>query len=108
MLNFFKIKKAYENVKASEFKQLIEKTPNSVILDVRTQAEHRQDGIEGAINIDIMGGSFVQKIALLDKDKTYFVYCRSGNRSGSACDMMNKDGFKNLYNLSGGMMQWPY
>ncbi len=55
-----------------------------------------------------MGSSFAQKVAALDKDKTYFVYCRSGNRSGNACEMMSKDGFKNLYNLSGGMMNWPY
>lgn len=108
MLDFFKTKKSYENVKAADFKQLITNTPNSIILDDRTLAEHKQGGIDGAINIDIMGSSFAQKVAALDKDKTYFVYCRSGNRSGSACEMMSKDGFKNLYNLSGGMMNWPY
>ena len=108
MLDFFKTKKSYENVKAADFKQLITNTPNAVILDVRTLAEHKQGGIDGAINIDIMGSSFAQKVAALDKDKTYFVYCRSGNRSGSACEIMSKDGFKNLYNLSGGMMNWPY
>jgi rhodanese-related sulfurtransferase len=108
MLDFFKTKKSYENVKATDFKQLITNTPNAVILDVRTLAEHKQGGIDGAINIDIMGSSFAQKVAALDKDKTYFVYCRSGNRSGSACEIMSKDGFKNLYNLSGGMMNWPY
>ena len=108
MLDFFKTKKSYENVKAADFKQLITNTPNAVILDVRTLAEHKQGGIDGAINIDIMGSSFAQKVAALDKDKTYFVYCRSGNRSGSACEIMSKDGFKNLYNLSGGMMNWPH
>lgn len=108
MLDFFKTKKSYENVKAADFKQLLSETPNAIILDVRTLAEHKQGGIDGAINIDIMGSGFTQKVAALDKDKTYFVYCRSGNRSGSACEMMSKDGFKNLYNLTGGMMHWPY
>ncbi|MDZ7935825.1 MAG: rhodanese-like domain-containing protein [Emticicia sp.] len=89
-------------------KQLITETSNAVILDVRTLAEHKQGGIDGAINIDIMESSFTQKVATLDKDKTYFVFCRSGNRSGSACEMMSKNGFKNLYNLSGGMMHWPF
>ena len=108
MLDFLKTKKSYENIQAAAFQKLITETQNSMILDVRTPAEHKQGGIDGAVNIDIMGSNFAQKVAALEKDKTYFVYCRSGNRSGSACEMMSKDGFKNLYNLSGGMMNWPY
>lgn len=107
MLDFFKTKTNYENVKAAEFKELMTTSQNAIILDVRTQAEHRQSGINGAINIDIMASDFAQKINALDKDKTYFVYCRSGNRSSSACEMMSKTGFKKLYNLMGGLMQWP-
>jgi rhodanese-related sulfurtransferase len=108
MFEFLKTKKSYENVQAATFKKLIAENPAAVILDVRTPAEFKQGAIKGAINIDIMGSSFNEKIAQLDKDKTYLVYCRSGNRSGSACSSMGKDGFKNIYNLSGGMMQWPY
>ncbi|NBB20973.1 rhodanese-like domain-containing protein [Runella sp. CRIBMP] len=108
MFDFLKTKKNYENVNASSFKQLIDETPNAVVLDVRTAAEMRSGAIKGAINIDLMGADFQQKIAKLDKSKTYFVYCRSGNRSGQACKMMGNSGFEHVYNLSGGMMSWPY
>lgn len=108
MFSFFKSKKNYENVSAANFKQLMQETPNAVILDVRTAAEARSGSIKGAINIDLMSVDFQQKIAKLDKNKTYFVYCRSGNRSGQACKVMGDAGFEHLYNLSGGMMSWPY
>ena len=108
MFSFFKSKKNYENVSAATFKQLMEETPNAVLLDVRTPAEARSGSIKGAVNIDIMSVDFQQKIAKLDKNKTYFVYCRSGNRSGQACKVMGDSGFEHVYNLSGGMMSWPY
>ena len=108
MFGLFKTKKNYENVNAATFKQLITETPNAVVIDVRTAAEARSGSIKGAVNIDIMSMDFQQKIAKLDKNKTYFVYCRSGNRSGQACQMMGDAGFTNVYNLSGGMMSWPY
>jgi rhodanese-related sulfurtransferase len=108
MFGLFKTKKNYENVNAATFKQLMAENPNSVVIDVRTAAEARSGSIKGAVNIDIMSMDFQQKIAKLDKNKTYFVYCRSGNRSGQACKMMGDAGFTNVYNLSGGMMSWPY
>ena len=108
MFGLFKTKKNYENVNAATFKQLITETPNAVVIDVRTAAEARSGSIKGAVNIDIMSMDFQQKIAKLDKNKTYFVYCRSGNRSGQACRMMGDAGFTHVYNLSGGMMSWPY
>lgn len=108
MFDFLKTKKNYENVPSATFRSLMNEYPSAVILDVRTSGEFKQEAIKGAINIDIMDNAFNQKIAQLDKNKTYLVYCRSGNRSGSACEMMSKIGIENLYNLSGGMMSWPY
>ncbi|MCU0467721.1 MAG: rhodanese-like domain-containing protein [Arcicella sp.] len=106
MFDFFKTKKNYEDVNASTFNILIKENPNAIIIDVRTPAEFKQNAIQGAINIDAMNSNFNQKIAELDKSKIYFIYCRSGNRSGSACKMMGNAGFENLYNLSGGLMKW--
>ena len=108
MFDFFKTKKNYEDVNALTFNTLITETPNAVIIDVRTPAEFKQNAIKGAINIDAMSSNFAQKISELDTSKTYFVYCRSGNRSGSACKLMGNAGFESLYNLSGGLMRWPY
>jgi rhodanese-related sulfurtransferase len=107
MFDFLKTKKNYEDVNAATFKTLMSET-SGIILDVRTPAEFKQSAIDGAINIDCMGSNFVKKIEELDKSKTYFVYCRSGNRSGSACKLMGNAGFENLYNLSGGLMRWPF
>jgi phage shock protein E len=103
MFDFLKTKKNYENVGGSAFRKLKEENPSAVLLDVRTADEFKQGAIKGAINIDIMNSAFNQKIAQLNKDKTYLVYCRSGNRSGSACAAMANLGFTKLYNLSGGL-----
>lgn len=80
---------------------------NAVVLDVRTDDEVAQGIIPNAIHLDIFKGQeFIDAIEALDKDKNYYVYCRSGNRSGQACAIMNQLGFTNAYNLEGGIMEW--
>lgn len=80
---------------------------NAVILDVRTPEEVAEGIIPNAITIDIYKGQgFIYELEELDKSKTYYVYCRSGGRSGQACGIMNQLGFKNAYNLIGGFMEW--
>jgi rhodanese-related sulfurtransferase len=80
---------------------------NAVILDVRTENECNEGIIANSINIDIYEGQgFVQKIEALDKTKKYYVYCRSGARSGKACELMESLGFENAYNLQGGILGW--
>ena len=53
-----------------------------------------------------MGLDFAGKLDKLDKNKTYFVYCASGNRSKTACNQMAKMGFANINNIRMGMMVW--
>ena len=77
-----------------------------VILDVRTPGEFMTGHIQDAQNIDFEGGSFESQIESLDKNGTYAVYCRSGNRSGQAVKVMQDAGFKNIYNLDGGVIDW--
>ena len=80
---------------------------NAVVLDVRTEDEFDQGIIPNAINIDIYKGQgFIYKLEELDKSKTYYVYCRSGARSGQACKIMNELGFEKAYNLVGGILAW--
>lgn len=85
----------------------LENDNNSFILDVRTEEEVEAGYIPSATNIDIyLGQGFIDEIEKLDKSKNYYVYCRSGKRSGQACTIMNQLGFKNAYNLAGGFMKW--
>lgn len=80
---------------------------NAVILDVRTAREVADGIIPKAIHLDIYKGQeFIDELEKLDKDKSYYVYCRSGNRSGQACSIMNQLGIANAYNLMGGMLEW--
>ena len=95
----------YQNIDVSKFAELMKDT-NTVVLDVRTPKEIKAGKIKGAQEMNIMSPTFSKKIKALDKSKTYLVYCRSGNRSGRACSAMDKEGFENLYNLSGGYGAW--
>lgn len=106
MFNFFNSNKGYENINSQKFNELMDSNKDAIVLDVRTSGEFRQGAIPGAKNIDIMSPNFQQQVAALDKTKTYLVYCRSGNRSGQACQIMSGAGFTSLYNLSGGVMSY--
>lgn len=80
---------------------------NAIIIDVRTDDEVSEGYIPGMIHMDIYEGpGFMDKISKLDPSKNYYVYCRSGKRSGQACDLMNGIGISNAYNLMGGMLEW--
>lgn len=80
---------------------------NAVILDVRTPGEWAEGIIAGAQKLNIMDTqNFVAEIEKMDKSKSYYIYCRSGNRSGQACQIMEQFGFEKTYNLVGGVMEW--
>ena len=81
---------------------------DAVLLDVRTPKEFAQGHIAGAINIDSSDPDFEQKLAALDRGKTYLVYCRTGRRSTQACVALDQLNFPGslLYNLDGGIVAW--
>lgn len=90
-----------------EWEEQLQNDDNAFILDVRTPEEVEEGYIPNAINIDIyLGQDFLTELEKLDKGKNYYIYCRSGNRSGQACTIMNSLGFENAYNLEGGFMNW--
>jgi rhodanese-related sulfurtransferase len=72
--------------------------PGTVVIDVRTPAEFASGHLEGAVNIDVQSADFDARISELDPAGDYFVYCRSGNRSGQAIDRMVGLGFNDLTN----------
>ncbi len=88
----------------AEFIETYNNTSNVALLDVRTPEEFSSGHIEGAVNIDFQHESFESEIKKLDVTKTYFVYCRSGNRSGQAISVMKSHGIKDIYELRGGLI----
>lgn len=107
MLNLFKsAPRNYENLDGNTFKSKYKSAPEAELLDVRTPGEFASGTIPGARNLDVTSAQFQQALQTLDKNKPYFVFCRSGNRSGSACNIMATQGFK-AYNLAGGIGAWP-
>lgn len=79
---------------------------NFVIIDVRTPEEYADGYIEKAINLDYYSETFADELDQLDKEKTYLIYCRTDRRSGEALDIMAELGFREVYNMLGGIVQW--
>ena len=95
-----------EHLDAQKFREKINNDPNGIIIDVRTPQEEVEGIIENAININIMDKDFPKKITGLEKGKNYYVFCRSGGRSASACEFMEENGYSNTFNLIGGINAW--
>lgn len=98
-----------EDVTAQEAFTMIQNNQNNpdfVIIDVRTPEEFAEGHIENAININFRAENFRDEIDKLDKSKTHLVYCRSGNRSQSATDMMTELNFTKIYHMTGGIIEW--
>ncbi len=95
-----------KNISTSEFQEMMTSKKDVVILDVRTSEEVAAGVIEGSTHLDIYGDDFKTILEKMDKDKPVMVYCAVGGRSGQAMQMMGKMGFKEVYNLSGGIRAW--
>ena len=94
------------NLSATEFSDKIKDMTTAPIVDVRTPEEFAKGHLQDANNYDWNGSDFQKQISTLDKSKPVFVYCLSGGRSSSAASQMRSDGFKEVYELSGGIMKW--
>ena len=97
------------DISAEEAQKIIEMNrdnPDFVILDVRSVGEFESGRIENAVNIDILSDSFRDEAGNLDQNKTYLVYCRSGNRSRTAIAIMKELGFTSIVHLAGGITDW--
>lgn len=88
-----------ERISAAEFVDLV--TPTDVVLDVRSPAEYAAGHLQVAQNIDFLAADFREKVNALDRDQNYFLYCRSGNRSGQAQKVMKELGFVSVINIGG-------
>lgn len=88
------------------FEAKLNSTANEILVDVRTQEEYAEGHLSNAILIDIWSDDFKSQISKLDKSKPVFVYCKGGSRSAKAADAFVQLGFKQVYDLDGGISAW--
>lgn len=100
-----RLTRKYKQLNVNEAVQLMN-NDETLVLDVRETKEVAEGVLNGAKHIAL--GSLSQRMSELNKhkDKPILVYCRSGNRSSSACEQLTKNGFEDVSNLSGGIMAW--
>jgi len=94
------------NLSPKAFEFNIAQTKDAIVLDVRTPEEVNQGTLPNAMVINFYDKDFQEQVATLDKNKTYFVYCKSGGRSAKACNELKKAGISKVYNLDGGITAW--
>lgn len=90
-------------ISTTEAKQLYLQ-PEYILLDVRTPAEISARSISGTLNIPLQ--EIEQRLNEIPQDKKLLVICRSGARSRQAIEILSKHGYKNLYNVEGGINAW--
>lgn len=93
-------------VSAAQAQAELAADPDIRVLDIRTPAEYAEGHIRGALNIDFLGADFAKRLGELDRDATYLVYCRSGNRSARAMKVFGQLGFTRVLHLSRGIRDW--
>lgn len=95
-----------ENLSSEEFLNQIKNDDHSILIDVRTKMEYEQGHIPNAKLIDIYLPTFPSEILELEKNKSYYLYCRSGSRSYHAGLFMVENGFTKVFNLRNGVLGW--
>ncbi|MGV8982289.1 rhodanese-like domain-containing protein [Clostridium sp.] len=100
-------KASLSNITPEQAKKRLDSEKNIILLDVRTKEEYETGHIKDStlMPVDTIKEESVKKLE--DKEAIIFVYCRSGNRSATAANILIEQGYKNVYNL-GGINNWPY
>ncbi len=95
-----------QDVTVEEFEKAMA-TGQVQVLDVRTPQEIKEGKIKGAAEADWRNeNAFQQEILKLDRNKPVYIYCRSGGRSSSAAAWLSNEGFKEVFNVTGGLTEW--
>ncbi len=96
-----------KNVTQEEWRALLAKDDNAVIIDCRTPKEWNAGIIKNSVLMNINDPqSFMEGVDSLDKEKNFYIYCRSGIRSIQACQVLESVGVKSTFNLLGGISFW--
>ncbi|MGK9127880.1 thioredoxin domain-containing protein [Olivibacter sp. SA151] len=93
---------------AKQYQQKLKDNSSETVqlIDVRTADEFADGHLEHALNIDIKDNDFDKEVSRLDRTKPVFVYCLGGSRSAKATATLKELGFKEIYDLKGGIMAW--
>jgi phage shock protein E len=83
-----------------QFNEMRQETPG-IVVDVRTPMEFAGGALADVVAADYNGGEFEQVFSSWDKSETYYLYCRSGGRSGASAEIMAMNGFENVFNIGG-------
>ena len=98
--------KNIQTVDVKTFAEKLKSNKNPQLLDVRTPEEFNSEHIENANNVNWNSDDFLTKSENYDKSKPIFVYCKVGGRSSQAASKLAELGFREIYNLEGGIMKW--
>jgi len=97
----------YSTLKPEKFKLKMEQTINPCIIDIRAAANFEAGHIAGAINLDPNDLRFIAELKrLCSQTDPVFVYCKLGKTSKTASKTIVENGFKDVYNLKGGITAW--
>ncbi len=95
------------DIDQNKWRTQLESEEDCLIIDVRTSEEFEELRLPNSINIDFYNPQdFMQELEKLDKNKIYYIYCRTGSRSANTCELMKEIGFAKTYNLLGGITEW--
>jgi len=94
----------YGDVTVERAMELINEKPSLVILDVRTDGEYGDGHIEGAVNIPV--NELEGRLGELEKEDETLVYCRTGNRSGTAVGILKENGYEKIFHMNKGITAW--
>ncbi len=97
----------YETISASVAKSMMDNDSSIILVDVRTQEEYDKEHIQDAVLLPLDSIETDADEVIPDKSAVYIIYCRSGNRSQTASELLVSLGYENIYDM-GGIIYWPY
>ena len=98
----------YINIDDNKLKDLMKDKENTILIDVRSEEEYEEKNIEDSINIPLNNLLYSIDDIGEYKDKNVIIYCRSGHRSITACNLLSMEGFNKIYNLEKGIIGYDF